>query len=167
MLFWCSRNISRFEIGTNEKLRKDFALWDLEEPVFFGNKGWFEWIHAISLQKWNIISKLLTQHGMRASWAVGRLMQHDVNISVRRDTLNEAKCASYRNVVKSPMYVAARTRPDLCVVSNAFGSYVVISAPNLLAAAKYALQYLCETANCRTELRPGPHHELWAYVDAR
>lgn len=118
------------------------------------------------MPKKNLISKLLTEHGMQTSKAVRRPVQYEVDISLRPNTLSDSECKKYRSIVESLIYLATITKPDLCVVASALGCYLANPTQHQVAAAKYALHYLRGTADEKSILKPVPHDQLLACVDA-
>lgn len=93
-------------------------------------------------------------------------LQTDIGIIHKPNPLCDEGRTKYGSIVGSLLYLATKTRPDLCVVASALCSHVESPTDKQMGAVKHALRYFKGSAQYELILCPGTLNQLIAYVDA-
>lgn len=114
-----------------------------------------------------LIEMLLRDTGMFEAKAVGCPIDVSQTVKKKKDCMfNERERTLYRSIMRSLIFLATRTRPNLSVAASMLASHLHSPTKNNMIYAKRALRYLRGTSNMETNLRSGEKTQLLAYVDA-
>lgn len=78
----------------------------------------------------------------------------------------QQQATRYCSILGSLLCLAVKTRPYIAATASKLGCKVAKPTVSKMAAAKYALRYLCGSANMCIVLAPRELNQLSAYVNA-
>lgn len=122
-LLMFSENMADIE-RLKQRLAKKFVLKDLGQPKQFLNMD-LEWTPgAVSIRQKNLIENLLNESGMSDSKPQRSPVSPENDLNIKADSISKDDADKYRSHVGSLLYLATKSRPDLCLVASTLGSHV-------------------------------------------
>lgn len=115
-------NINRLR----RELEKNFILKELDESqqLLDMKLTWNDKKRSVSLTHTNFNLKILGQKSMHNMKPVRSPTNQDADISIKGGPTDAEEATLYRSNIGSPLYLATKARPDLCLVASIFGSHV-------------------------------------------
>src|SRR5258708_36643691 len=113
-----------------------------------GKASWFltmeithDWVaHMITMDQWHYIWKILEHFGLENVWSVTTLMA--INIKLPKKETPEVDQHLYQSMLRSLMYVAIRTQPDIMFTVHYLSQFSVAPSLEHLMALKHVYWYL-------------------------
>lgn len=122
----------------------------------------------MALRQSRVVENLLCDNDM----ANGRPVESQVNPTItdknitKSEPLSNGEQQRHRSIDGSLIYLAVKTRPDICLAASMLGAYVESSTKLALVAAKHVVRYIKGTLDMSMILHTGDGTHLGAFVDS-
>lgn len=112
----------------------------------------------------NFKETLLCQNCMLETSPVASPLNPDVDMSENTCRLTDYESHEYRSNIGSLLYLATKTRPDLCLSASILGLHVAEPTKPQLTGDKDVLRYLIKTQNHWMKLHTNEGSQLSAHI---
>src|SRR5258708_16304498 len=100
-----------------------------------------DWVaHMITIDQWQYIWKILEHFGLENAWSVTTPMA--INIKLPKKETPEVDQRLYQSMLRSLMYVAIGTQPDIMFAIHYLSQFLVAPSSEHITALKHIYWYL-------------------------
>lgn len=148
-----------------QKLEIIFVLGDLGDPKQFQNMELNCTAERLTIRQKNSIKNLMENAGMLTCTPQPRSMSPCHRLNERTTSASEENGDLYHSHIGNLLYLATKSRPDVCLIPSTLGSYIADHRCST-KVEKQELRYLVETCNAELHINPGGGVLLSAHIDA-